>query len=141
LYILIVEDEEPLRLALEKALTRHGHKVSWASTGETALEKLRTEYKELDLVLLDMNLGPGKSGWDVARIKMSLPLYQHIPMFIVSGLSTDEIHKHGQTSVLSGVAMVFQKPLALDSLYKAIEHLEGLKSLAEKQDPREPDTK
>lgn len=59
LSILVVDDEPAIRRALEKALTRWGHKAFLATTGEAACETLGTQ--PIDLVLMDLRM-PGMSG-------------------------------------------------------------------------------
>ena len=56
--ILVVEDEETLRLAVSKALRRSGFSVMEASDGSGAMDLLRAHTDEIDVVLLDVTL-PG----------------------------------------------------------------------------------
>jgi two-component system cell cycle sensor histidine kinase/response regulator CckA len=58
--ILVVEDEELLRLAVSKGLRRKGFSVIEASDGSTAMDLLRTHIDDLDVILLDVTL-PGTS--------------------------------------------------------------------------------
>ena len=58
--ILVVEDEELLRLAVSKALRRKGFSVIEASDGSAAMDLLRTHIDDLDVILLDVTL-PGTS--------------------------------------------------------------------------------
>jgi DNA-binding response OmpR family regulator len=62
--ILIVEDEEPLRMALGDALRAEGFVVSEAGDGETGLTLALREAP--DVVLLDLML-PGRDGFSVLR--------------------------------------------------------------------------
>ena len=62
--VLLVEDEQTLRVALEKALDKRGFVVISATHGEEALAKLLTSTQEIDVVLLDITL-PGMSGGEV----------------------------------------------------------------------------
>jgi two-component system, OmpR family, alkaline phosphatase synthesis response regulator PhoP len=64
LRILIVEDEEPLRLALADALRAAGHTVLEAGDGEAGLALALREAP--DLVLLDLML-PRRDGFSVLR--------------------------------------------------------------------------
>ncbi len=62
--ILIVEDTEDVREALQTSLTDAGYTVRWAVDGPTAL---RTFYEvQPDLVVLDVLL-PGQSGFEVCE--------------------------------------------------------------------------
>ena len=62
--ILIVEDEEAMRLGLVDNLQFDGHEVDIAENGELGLEKIRSN--KYDLVLLDVML-PKMSGFDVCK--------------------------------------------------------------------------
>jgi DNA-binding response OmpR family regulator len=64
LRVLVIEDEEPLRLALVDALRAAGHAVSEAGDGETGLALALREAP--DVVLLDLML-PGRDGFSVLR--------------------------------------------------------------------------
>lgn len=57
--VLLVDDDDGLRFALKKALTRQGYDVTEASTGADALRILRnpTASQHLDIVFLDLRLG------------------------------------------------------------------------------------
>ena len=63
--ILVVEDEQAIRLALKGLLSREGYEVALAENGEQALEKLDEE--GVDLVLTDLALGRGISGMEVLQ--------------------------------------------------------------------------
>ncbi len=62
--ILVVDDEAPIRVTLERLLQRRGYAVMVARSGEEALPLI--EQHTFDLLLLDLKL-PGISGLDVAR--------------------------------------------------------------------------
>lgn len=55
-FILIVEDEKPLREAYQTILTTNGHKVAAAEDGEAALTILKGLKDMPDVILLDMKL-------------------------------------------------------------------------------------
>jgi PAS domain S-box-containing protein len=60
----VVEDEEALRNAVSQMLRKRGFTVIEAGDGRAAVEFLRTNASEIDVVLLDMTL-PGMSGREV----------------------------------------------------------------------------
>jgi PAS domain S-box-containing protein len=62
--ILVVEDEETLRLAVSKALRKSGFSVMEASDGSVAMDLLHTRKDEIDVVLLDVTL-PGIASREV----------------------------------------------------------------------------
>src|SRR3712207_3913410 len=65
LKILVVEDEADLRAMLTRSFSREGHEVVAVPDGEQALEHAGAD--GFDVVLLDVALGAGPSGYDVAR--------------------------------------------------------------------------
>jgi len=65
-FILIVEDEKPLREAYQTILTTNGHKVEAAEDGEAALSVLKGLKEMPDVILLDMKL-PRVTGLEFLR--------------------------------------------------------------------------
>ena len=59
--VLVVDDEEMLRVAVAKMLRRERYSVIEAADGDTALEIFRNQSAEIGVILLDMTL-PGISG-------------------------------------------------------------------------------
>jgi DNA-binding response OmpR family regulator len=62
--VLLIEDDRAVRTGLELALTRQGHAVDAAETGERGLELLRATPP--DVVVLDLML-PGMDGFEICR--------------------------------------------------------------------------
>jgi CheY-like chemotaxis protein len=62
--VLVVEDEEPLRLAVRKMLVKVGFRVLEAASGSEAIELLRAQAGEIELVLLDLTI-PGATSQEV----------------------------------------------------------------------------
>ncbi len=62
--ILVVDDERPTRLLMEKELPRAGYVVTMAESGEEALEKVRAQ--DFDVILLDLKM-PGIGGMEALR--------------------------------------------------------------------------
>jgi two-component system response regulator MprA len=64
--ILVVDDEQPLREALERALKTEHYEVETLKNGALALERMKTGGNEIDAVVLDV-LMPGIDGLEVCR--------------------------------------------------------------------------
>jgi DNA-binding response OmpR family regulator len=64
--LLIVEDDEGIRVPLARALEREGYTVDGVATGEDALLLATTDGDEHDLVIIDVGL-PGIDGLEVCR--------------------------------------------------------------------------
>ncbi|HEY0348077.1 MAG TPA: ATP-binding protein [Pyrinomonadaceae bacterium] len=80
--ILVVEDEENVRVLLNDAFRTGGHEVTEATTGAEALKSL--DAKEFDLMVCDLGL-PELSGLHVARwVKEFRP---NMPVIIATGFA------------------------------------------------------
>ncbi len=64
--VLLVEDEEPLRLAVSRILRLRGFTVIETGDGTIGVDLFREKAKQIDVVLLDLNL-PGMSGREILR--------------------------------------------------------------------------
>ncbi len=63
--VLVVDDEAAIRYSVSKTLQRVGYSVREASSGEDALEVIRSE--PFDVVLTDIRMPPGLDGVDLIR--------------------------------------------------------------------------
>ena len=118
--LLIVDDEAPLRLLLEAALTRKGYKVTSAQDGLEAIERIANPDSVFDAVLLDLNM-PGASGVDVFRvIKATRPATK---VLVLTGHLTPEARSEFERM---GQNHFIKKPYTLDELGRALRTvLEG----------------
>ncbi len=107
--ILIVDDDEHIRLLLQKMLKKLGHDTETASDGFEAISKL---VFDIDLILLDVIM-PGMDGFQVAaEIRKNIE-YSDVPIIMVTGLdSRDDRIK----AVKSGVNDFISKPVDLTEL-------------------------
>jgi DNA-binding response OmpR family regulator len=64
--ILLVDDDRPLLDMLSRSFEREGHHVTAVTDGQSALEAAAG--RPYDIVLLDVALGAGPTGHDVARM-------------------------------------------------------------------------
>jgi len=65
--ILLVEDEALIAASEKMALEKYGYSVLTANTGENAIATVK-EKPEIDLILMDINLGSGIDGTQAAEI-------------------------------------------------------------------------
>ncbi len=84
--VLVVEDEESFREALEFMLSKEGFEVALASTGTDALVEF--DRNGADLILLDLIL-PGMSGTEVCR---TIRTQSKVPIIMVTA-KADEVDK------------------------------------------------
>ena len=87
--ILLVEDEDPVRIVAERALTRQGYEVTCARDGEEGLE-LVEEGGRFDLVVSDVVM-PSLDGPAMAReIRRIAP---DLPVLFMSGYAEEQLRK------------------------------------------------
>ena len=77
--ILIVDDENQMRLSLSLILQKHNYRVDMAADAEEALARLGAH--EYDLMFLDLNM-PGLSG--IELLEEVHRLYPHMPVLILT---------------------------------------------------------
>ena len=87
-HILLVEDEEALRITLVDRLQSENYKVECASDGEEGFQKALQE--PFDLILLDVML-PRKKGFDVCRDLRKAGLVVPIIMLTARGETVDKV--------------------------------------------------
>lgn len=117
--ILLVEDEVIIALQERRWLENDGYKVRHVKTGEDAIKAVIEDPEQIDLILMDINLGPGMPGTDAAiKILNSIDvpllfLSSHTEKDIVS--LTEEITSYGyvvkgsgETVLLASVKMAFR---------------------------------
>ena len=101
--VLIVDDEEGSRRALQRTLTRLGHEVELAHDG---VEALGTLVLDIDLVMLDAEM-PAMDGFELAACIRATPEYIDIPIIMVTGLDSNDMRLR---AVAAGVNDFIAKP-------------------------------
>ena len=84
--IMIVDDEEDIRISVGQILEVSGYEVIKAEDGNDCLEKLLIETP--DLVVLDIMM-PGMNGWDVAAKIKENPKWSEIPIVFLTAKGDD----------------------------------------------------
>ncbi len=121
--ILLVEDEENLRLTTEKALLRAGYEVLSAEDGARALEVFRTDPDRITLVLSDLVL-PGMGGLDLyRRIRDE---FGPVRFILTSGYSPKSL---GKNAGLKESLPFIRKPWILRDLLAVIRRTLGSEPL------------
>lgn len=81
--IFVVEDNLQNRIVFQMILTSAGASVEFERWGKDALRQLQY-MKNVDLIILDLMLHGGVSGYDIFTELRKLPEYAHIPIIAVS---------------------------------------------------------
>jgi DNA-binding NtrC family response regulator len=85
--LLIVDDEAPIRQLLSTFFKRKGYHVWEASSGEEAVDKVRSE--KPTIMLLDMHLG---TGWDgLTTLKKVMEIEPSLGVVMATGEGNDEM--------------------------------------------------
>jgi CheY-like chemotaxis protein len=112
--ILVVDDIPDQRKIATRILTRLGYRVESASSGEAAVDYMRTG--QADLIILDMIMDPGMDGLDTYReILKSHPNQKAI---IASGFSENDRVREAKRL---GARRYVNKPYTLESIGTAVK--------------------
>jgi PAS domain S-box-containing protein len=87
--ILLVEDEPIIAIAEKRSLEKEGYSVLLAENGETAVREAASN-KNLDLILMDINLGTGIDGTEAAERILKM---REIPLVFLSSHTEKDIVK------------------------------------------------
>jgi CheY-like chemotaxis protein len=112
--ILVVEDDEDIRMAMVAFLEGEGYRVTAAEHGADALRHLRTSQDMFCLVLLDLFM-PVMNGWEFRKQQLDDPALASLPVVIVSADRGTEMHA---TSL--GAAGSLMKPIDFDRLLTTV---------------------
>ena len=127
--ILIVDDEETIRLALRKFLRSRGYEVEIAGSGDQALEILGTQF--FSLMLCDVRM-PGLTGVEV------LPLARkRDPDLAIIMLTAVNDAATATEALSSGASDYLMKPVELADLHQAVDR--ALHKRAEQMEKRRLD--
>lgn len=111
--VLVVEDEAPVCDLLSSLLREEGYDPLCALTDEAAYELIQQEWRSIAALVVDINLGRGTTGFDVARHARGLN--PKVVVVYVTGGSARSTETHGvEGGVL--VAKPFDRALLMDTL-------------------------
>jgi DNA-binding response OmpR family regulator len=113
--VLVVDDDEAVRIVVEAVLKAEGHEVESASDGEVALGLLCDEPVP-SIVLLDLMM-PRISGWDLLEAMAHRPRLAHVPVLVLTGF--DDV------AGLPRHCHVLHKPIDADVLRERVRELKG----------------
>jgi two-component system, cell cycle sensor histidine kinase and response regulator CckA len=122
LHILAVDDEPKLARMAAMLLRREGHVVETAGSGEEAIELLAGGF--YDVVISDLGLGAGMSGWDLLEQARQRWPGTRLVLATGWGASIDECDARER-----GVAAVVAKPYLAEDLGRAVHEPEAATTL------------
>ena len=110
--MLLVEDDEHVRMATHRMLAAAGYIVTDSADGRAALEAYDRAHPRIDVIVTDMSM-PEMNGRDLARTLRARG--DAVPIVMVSGF-VDPI----ENLEIAGLSLL-QKPLDGDALIAAVE--------------------
>ena len=112
--VLVVEDEPEVCELIQQQLADQGYEVVCASNDHAAYTTLQKEARSFRALIVDINLGKGTTGFDVAR--RARRLNPNVPVVYVTGGDPSSVEVHA----VDGAALVL-KPFDRDDLLTALE--------------------
>jgi DNA-binding NtrC family response regulator len=112
-HVLVIDDEESLRHALTKGLTRAGFRCSAAATGRGGVESFVSG--GFDAVLTDVKL-PDLSGLDIVAILTEMDAT--VPVVVMTGYGTMEM---ALEAMRRGAKDYVQKPFAVEDVSRILQ--------------------
>jgi DNA-binding NtrC family response regulator len=106
--VLVIDDNEDIRVLLSEFLGANGYEVSDAKDGEAGMELLRRQ--KFDLFLVDLVM-PGKGGFDVLREVKELSI--DVPSIVITGNGSIE---SAVDAMRLGAFDYIEKPFNLEAL-------------------------
>ena len=103
--LLIADDLVPIRQMVRITLSTQGWTIIEAENGQKALDMARTEHP--DLMLLDVDMGPGPNGFDVCRELKSADETKGIPIVMLTAHDSESDRAVG---FAAGAAQYLTKP-------------------------------
>ena len=107
--VLIIDDEEKMCEFLRLVLSQDGHKVLTATSGEQALNMMRSK-TDLDVIVTDLMM-PGISGMEV--LEEAKRLVPDTPVIMITGYSTVE---NAVQAMKAGAFDYLPKPFKVDEV-------------------------
>src|SRR5439155_460970 len=92
--LLVADDLVPIRQMVRITLSTQGWTIVEAKNGNEALELVRSE--KPDLVLLDVDMGPGPNGFDVCRQIKADEATKDIPVAMLTALDFAKVYEREQ---------------------------------------------
>lgn len=83
--ILVIDDEEAVRTAIERRLTRHGLDVETAESAEQGIAKIQASQPPYDVIVTDMSIETPDSGLLVLNASFARDLFAEVIVMTAYG--------------------------------------------------------
>jgi DNA-binding NtrC family response regulator len=118
-HVLIVDDEPAICKALQIALTRAGYRASSALSGESAMEVIRAEH--VDAQIVDLRMGDMRGD---AYFELSAAMQTHLRKRTL--FTTGDITEQAQQLIEACACPLLRKPFDLKDLVSWVQNLRPL---------------
>lgn len=115
--LIIVDDEAPVLLAMQRILERQGYEVRAFSKPAQALEVLSDPLVRCDALISDYNM-PGLNG--LLLLQAALRDRPQLPTVLTTGFVTEELKR---SALANGVTTILLKPFTREELTSSISRL------------------
>ncbi len=117
--ILVVDDEDDIRLLISRILADKGYTVTTAARGLEAINKVQAETP--DMIILDAML-PEVHGFDICKRIKGSSKYGHIPVLMISAIYRGWRYARDLKNSY-GVDEFIEKPFKINDLIDKVEQL------------------
>ena len=114
--ILVIEDDPPIQIVVEDALTDGGFEPAIAPSGEEAVTLLKGNKNKYRALITDINLRGRIDGWEVA--KRAREIHPEFPILYITAAHADQWPSHGVPN-----SILLTKPFAPAQLVTAVSQL------------------
>jgi CheY-like chemotaxis protein len=113
--IIVIDDQEPIRRIVRRALEQEGHEVLDASDGELGIQLL--ERQTADVVITDIFM-PGQDG--ILTLREIRKKFPAVKVIVISGGDSTGLLDLRRDAELLGAVKSLQKPFTAAELVKAV---------------------
>lgn len=85
--LLIIEDDNAVRITLIELMRMHGYECNWAENGKEGINQIKISVP--DLIICDVNM-PIMDGFEFTKKVGSDPTFAHIPIILLTANVADE---------------------------------------------------
>ena len=114
--VLIIDDDEIIRITAEAMLLDMGHLARVAPTGDAGIKIFEEHAEQIDIVFLDVNL-PDIAGKDV--LLSILAVRPDVPVLLITG----NLNEAAEELLKLGAVGALQKPFRLQAMADTIASL------------------
>lgn len=118
--ILVIDDQEPIRRVVRRALEQDGHEVYDASDGELGMEIL--ESQSFEVVITDIFM-PGQDG--IVTLRQIRKRFPDVKVVVISGGDSTGMMDLRQDAELLGAVKSLQKPFNARELMDVVQSVLG----------------